>query len=166
MALTPKSLPTTFIIYFMTTSTSRYYRPKLRLRGPDHPVGWDNPAGTLGSMELHHSTRLDKEPDCPYLNGRCDEYGGKQIYYKNWYKWWKLMSNEWWCSDKDKEWGGVFSELFIPEDTHLSGSIDQIELDFVEWEATPKLLIKLGTLLGRRLLIKLQPFESELWSPF
>ena len=32
----------------------------------------------------------------------------------------------------------------MPENTRLSGSIDQIELDFVEREATPKLLMKLG----------------------
>jgi transposase-like protein len=32
----------------------------------------------------------------------------------------------------------------MPENTRLSGSIDQIELGFVEREATPKLLMKLG----------------------
>jgi putative transposase len=32
----------------------------------------------------------------------------------------------------------------MPENTHLSGNIDQIELGFVEREATPRLLMKLG----------------------
>ena len=32
----------------------------------------------------------------------------------------------------------------MPENTRLGGSIDQIELGFVEREATPKLLMKLG----------------------
>jgi hypothetical protein len=32
----------------------------------------------------------------------------------------------------------------MPENTRLSGSIDQIELGFVKREATPKLLMKLG----------------------
>ena len=32
----------------------------------------------------------------------------------------------------------------MPENTRLSGSIDQIELGFVEREATPRLLMKLG----------------------
>lgn len=38
----------------------------------------------------------------------------------------------------------MFSELFVPENTHLGGSIDQIKLGFVERKATPKLLMKLG----------------------
>jgi hypothetical protein len=38
----------------------------------------------------------------------------------------------------------VFFEWFMSENTRLSGSIDQIELGFVEREATPKLLMKLG----------------------
>ena len=38
----------------------------------------------------------------------------------------------------------MFSEWFMPENTRLSGSIDQIELGFVEREATPQLLMKLG----------------------
>ena len=32
----------------------------------------------------------------------------------------------------------------MPENTRLSGSIDQINLAFVEREATPRLLMKLG----------------------
>ena len=32
----------------------------------------------------------------------------------------------------------------MPENTRLSGSIDQIELDFVKREVTPRLLMKLG----------------------
>lgn len=32
----------------------------------------------------------------------------------------------------------------MPENARLSGSIDQIELGFVEREATPRLLMKLG----------------------
>ena len=32
----------------------------------------------------------------------------------------------------------------MPENTRLSGSIDQIDLEFVEREATPRLLMKLG----------------------
>ena len=32
----------------------------------------------------------------------------------------------------------------MPENARLSGSIDQFELGFVEREATPKLLMKLG----------------------
>jgi len=32
----------------------------------------------------------------------------------------------------------------MSENTRLSGSIDQAELDFVEREATPRLLMKLG----------------------
>ena len=38
----------------------------------------------------------------------------------------------------------MFSEWFMPENTRLSGSIDQIELDFVKREVTPRLLMKLG----------------------
>ncbi|QSG16297.1 Transposase (plasmid) [Halapricum desulfuricans] len=38
----------------------------------------------------------------------------------------------------------MFSEWFMPENTRLSGSIDQINLAFVEREATPRLLMKLG----------------------
>jgi hypothetical protein len=35
----------------------------------------------------------------------------------------------------------------MPENTRLSGSINQINLEFVEREATPRLLMKLGTQL-------------------
>jgi len=35
-------------------------------------------------------------------------------------------------------------EVTMPENTRLSGSIDQIDLDFVEREATPRFLMKLG----------------------
>ncbi|QSG16318.1 Transposase (plasmid) [Halapricum desulfuricans] len=38
----------------------------------------------------------------------------------------------------------MFSEWSMPENTRLSGSIDQINLAFVEREATPRLLMKLG----------------------
>jgi hypothetical protein len=32
----------------------------------------------------------------------------------------------------------------MPENTRLSGSINQIDVEFVEREATPRLLMKLG----------------------
>ncbi len=38
----------------------------------------------------------------------------------------------------------MFFEWLMPENTRLSGSIDQIELGFVEREATPRLLMKLS----------------------
>jgi len=38
---------------------------------------------------------------------------------------------------------GVFN-VIMPENARLSGSIDQIDLEFVERDATPRLLMKLG----------------------
>ena len=38
----------------------------------------------------------------------------------------------------------MFSECSMPENTRLGGSLDQIDLGFVEREATPRLLMKLG----------------------
>ena len=37
----------------------------------------------------------------------------------------------------------------MPENERLSGSIDQIDLAFVEREATPRFLMKLSTILYR-----------------
>jgi len=38
----------------------------------------------------------------------------------------------------------VFSERFVPENTRLSGSIDQLDFEFVECETTPLLSVAFG----------------------
>ena len=48
------------------------------------------------------------------------------------------------CSDKSEGRGGTFSECAMPETARLERTLGQIELGFVEREATPCLLMKLS----------------------
>ncbi|QSG16289.1 Transposase (plasmid) [Halapricum desulfuricans] len=61
----------------------------------------------------------------------------------------------------------MFSECSMPENTRFSGSIDQINLEFVEREATPRLLMKLGIqlhLAGLSLLGSQSQSTARVWS--
>lgn len=64
------------------------------------------------------------------------------------------------CSDKAEDEADCFLRDFSPENDRLNGCLDEISLEFVEREATPRLLMKLSIQISLDSHFRMQPLFS------